>query len=277
MLPFTKMHGTGNDFVLLDARDLPTHDWPELAQAMCDRHFGVGADGLILILRGERAPFRMRIFNPDGSEAEMCGNGIRCFARYLVEHGLAGAGSLDVETLAGTKRLEIEADGHVFRSVAVSMGEPRLPPEEIPVLLPGERVVEHPITVDGLNLRITAVSMGNPHAVAFVDDVGQFPLERIGPQMERHPLFPARVNFEVATIRSSREVAMRVWERGAGPTLACGTGACATVVAGRLLGRLEPEVAVHLPGGTLTIHWDGAGEVILRGPAETVFEGTWLR
>ena len=277
MLSFTKMHGTGNDFVLLDARDLPAHDWSALAQAMCDRHYGVGADGLILILPGERAPFRMRIFNPDGSEAEMCGNGIRCFARYLVEHGLAGAGSLNVETLAGTKRLDIEAEGRMFRSVAVGMGEPRLRPAEIPVLLSGERVIEHPVTVDGLSLRITAVSMGNPHAVSFVDDAAQFPLERIGPLMEHHPLFPARVNFEVATIRSPREVAMRVWERGAGLTLACGTGACATVVAGRLLGRLEPEVAVHLPGGTLTIRWDGAGEVLLRGPAETVFEGTWLR
>jgi diaminopimelate epimerase len=277
MLSFTKMHGTGNDFVLLDARALPEHDWPALARAMCDRHFGVGADGMILILHGERAPFRMRIFNPDGSEAEMCGNGIRCFARYLVEHGLAGAGTVQVETLAGLKRLDIDTDGRTFRSVAVGMGAPRLRPEEIPVLLPGDRILEHPLTIDGWDLRITAVSMGNPHAVAFVDDVTQFPLEWIGPQVEHHPLFPARVNFEVATIRSPRQVAMRVWERGAGLTLACGTGACATVVAGRLLGRLEPEVEVHVPGGVLTIRWDGEGEVVLRGPAETVFEGTWLR
>jgi diaminopimelate epimerase len=223
----------------------------------------------------------MRMFNPDGSEAEMCGNGIRCLAKYAVERGIATPtdGAITVDTLAGRLRCEVSgADGRVER-VRVSMGRPRLAPDEIPVLAESSGpVLDLPVRVEGGDFRVTCVSMGNPHAVHFTEEpVEAIDLEHIGPRVEHHSAFPRRVNFEVANVLGRDRLRMRVWERGAGLTLACGTGACATAVAARLRGLVDDVVDVELPGGTVRIEWDGAGEVYLSGPAETVFEGRWLR
>ena len=279
-MQFVKMHGTGNDFVMIDARAVDA-DWPALARAMCDRHFGVGSDGLILALPAESADLKMRMFNPDGSEAEMCGNGIRCLAKFAAERGIAMPrdGALVVDTLAGLLRCEVSgANGRVER-VRASMGRPHLAPAEIPVLAESfGPVLDLPVHVEGGDFRVTCVSMGNPHAVHFQDaPVADVDLEHVGPRVERHAAFPRRVNFEIANVLGRDRLRMRVWERGAGITLACGTGACATAVAARLRGLIDDVVDVELPGGTVRIEWDGAGEVYLSGPAEDVFEGRWLR
>jgi diaminopimelate epimerase len=275
---FAKMHGTGNDFVLLEAQG-DEQDWPRLAQAMCDRHFGVGADGLILVLPSSRADVRMRMFNPDGSEAEMCGNGLRCIVKYAVEGGLARprAGRIDVETLAGVLAAQTSGDGRTVERVRVSMGVPRFAPADIPVLVEAQPpIVDLPLEVAGHALRLTCLSIGNPHAVHFLDGpVAAFPLEEVGPLVEHHGLFPQRVNFEVAQVLASDRIEARVWERGAGATLACGSGAAATVVAARLRGLAKEIVDITLPGGTLGVEWDGRGEVYLSGPAERVFAGEW--
>ncbi|MCS6801955.1 MAG: diaminopimelate epimerase [Chloroflexota bacterium] len=275
---FAKMHGIGNDFVMVDARAVDA-DWPALAKAICDRHYGVGADGLILVLPSERADLRMRIFNPDGSEAEMCGNGIRCYTKFVLEEGLVPPrDELTVETGAGVLTVMAHRRDGVVEAVSVDMGPPRLDPAEIPVdttRLADARVVDYPLVVDGETLPVTCVSMGNPHAVTFVEqDLSAVPLETLGPKVERHPFFPQRVNFEVARVRDRRRLDVRVWERGAGLTLACGTGACAAVVAARLHGLVDEEVDVRLPGGALVIRWDG-GSVQMRGPAAFVFRGEW--
>ena len=277
-MKFVKMHGTGNDFVLLETRG-EERDWPRLAQAMCDRHFGVGADGLILVLPSARADVRMRMFNPDGSEAEMCGNGLRCVVKYAVEGGLARprAGRIDVETAAGVLAAQTFGDERTVERVRVSMGAPRFAPADIPVLMEADPpIVGLPLEVAGHTLRLTCLSMGNPHAVHFLDSpVAVFPLEEVGPQVERHPLFPQRVNFEVAQVLAGDRMEARVWERGAGATLACGTGASAVMVAAHLHGLVGERVDITLPGGTLAIEWDGRGEVYLSGPAERVFAGEW--
>jgi len=279
-MQFTKMHGTGNDFVMVDARALDA-DWETLARAICDRHFGVGSDGLIVALPAPEADLRMRMFNPDGSEAEMCGNGIRCLAKYAVERGIATPtdGAIAVDTLAGRLRCQVFGANGTVERVRVSMGRPRLAPDEIPVLAESSGpLLDLPVRVEGGDFRVTCVSMGNPHAVHFTDEpVGAIDLEHVGPRVEHHPAFPRRVNFEVANVLGRDRLRMRVWERGAGLTLACGTGACATAVAARLRGLVDDVVDVELPGGTVRIEWDGAGEVYLSGPAETVFEGRWLR
>ncbi len=276
---FYKVHGLGNDFILFDARARRL-DWHRLAPRLCDRHFGIGADGLLLLEDGEKAPFRMRIINADGSEAEMCGNGIRCFAKYLADHSYipADRDELEVETLAGIQRLRLVRRGGVVEAVRVAMGRPRFDPAEVPVDLPGPGpIIDYPVIVDGHRLALTFVSMGNPHAIAFLDDpVEAFPLEQVGPKVENHPLFPKRTNFEVVNRLSPDHYRVRVWERGVGLTLACGTGACAVAVAARLK-RLAPEkVRVELPGGTLEIEWDGQGEVLMTGPAAEVFVGEWF-
>jgi diaminopimelate epimerase len=275
---FTKMQGTGNDFIVLDARDLE-RDWPELAVRMCDRHFGIGADGLVLVLPSAQADLRMRIFNPDGSEAEMCGNGIRCFVKYAVERGLAQprGDTLAVETPAGVLETSLRRTNGRVESVRVAMGRPRFAPSEIPVAVDAPPpLLSVPLEVDGRTLEVTCLSMGNPHAVHFwARGVETFPLETIGPKVEHHPLFPKRVNFEVARVVSRDRVEVRVWERGAGATLACGSGASAVVVAARLHDLVDEEVEVVLPGGTLYLSWDGKGDVYLTGPAEEVFEGVW--
>ncbi len=274
---FTKMHGTGNDFVIVDGTRQDA-DWAALAVPLNDRHFGVGGDGLIVALPSQRADLRMRMFNPDGSEAEMCGNGIRCLAKYAVERGLVPARDrVRIETLAGDLICELQRDGGRVTSVRVGMGEPQLDPREIPVLAEqAPPVLGFPVQVDGREFAVSCVSMGNPHAVWFTDEpVDSFPLHEFGPLVEHHPAFPRRVNFEIVNVLRPGAVSARVWERGAGLTLACGTGACAVHVAARLNGLTGDVSDVALPGGTLRIEWNGTGEVYLTGPAATVFEGEW--
>jgi diaminopimelate epimerase len=279
-MKFVKMHGAGNDFVVLRAQG-DEQDWPSLARALCDRHFGVGADGLLLVLPSSRGDVGMRFLNPDGSESPMCGNGLRCVAKYAVDEGMAQPrdGRMGIETLLGVLEAEVFSEGGAVRRVRVSMGEPRFAPDEIPVAVEAEPPIKDlPVDVDGRQLRVTCVSMGNPHAVCFsLQPVVQFPLEEIGPKVEHHPLFPERVNFEVARVLNRGAMEARVWERGAGITLACGSGACAAVVAARLHALVEEKVDITLPGGVLTVEWDGVGKTYLTGPAETVFAGEWVK
>ena len=280
---FWKMHGAGNDFVVTgDADALARSDaaWGDLARRVCDRRFGVGGDGLIAVLPSDRADRRMRMFNPDGSESEMCGNGIRCLVKFALDQddALRARGTLTVETLAGV--LDAVAtpgpDGTVAR-VRVSMGEPRFEPAVVGAsVLETPPVLDLPLEAAGREHRVTLVSMGNPHAVAFTDaPVADFDLARVGPAVEHHPLFANRTNFEVVRVLGEDMIEMRVWERGAGETLACGSGACAAAVASRLHGRVGDRVEVRLPGGALGVEWDGAGEVMLEGPAERVFVSAW--
>ena len=266
------MQATGNDFVLIET-DETDRNWSSLAKAMCNRHFGVGADGLILVLPSKTTDIAMRFFNPDGSEAEACGNGLRCLARYAIDRGLVGAQKLAVETLGGIRRVCSRG-----RLIQVEMGAPRFKAEELPMLVEGQLdiILDYPITVDGQSLLLTCLSMGNPHAVCFLDKpVSNFALFEVGPKVECHPIFPNRVNFEVANVLGRKKVRARVWERGVGETLSCGTGACAIAVAARLHDRVDNQVDIILPGGTLTVDWDGVGEVMLSGPAELVFWGEW--
>jgi len=276
-MKFTKMHGLGNDYVYVEtfSQSEPA-DPPALARAVSDRHFGVGSDGLILIMPSDRADARMRMFNADGSEGEMCGNGVRCVAKYIHDHGLARKDRVTVETGRGVLTLDLTvADGEA-RLVRVDMGVPILRAAEIPTLLPGDPPIDAPMEVDGRTFAVTAVSMGNPHAVVFVDDVVNFPLERLGPLFETHPSFPRRVNAHFVQILSRGEVRMRTWERGSGVTLACGTGACAVCVAGVLTGRTDRRVLAHLPGGALDLEWpEPAASVFMTGPATEVFSGEW--
>ena len=274
-MEFTKLQATGNDFILIDATGLQ-RDWPKLARAMCHRRFGIGSDGLILLLKSSSADFRMRMFNPDGSEAEVCGNGLRCFARYVISSGLADADrEVTIETTAGVKRIKPLGSGSRFQ---VDMGGPQFRPEDIPLAAKVEAipVVDYRVDAGGRELLLTFVSMGNPHGVYFVEDVDKFPLTELGPLVENHRLFPRRLNFEIAHVVSRREVTVRVWERGAGETLSCGTGACAVAVAAQLHHYVDNKVDVVLPGGRLSVEWDGKGAVYLSGPAEMVFTGHWL-
>ena len=279
---FTKMHGIGNDFVMVDCLGA---DGPALlaecrqrAVHLCDRKFGVGGDGVIALLPGVSALFAMRMFNPDGTEAEMCGNGIRCFAKFLFDRDLTqGRNELAVETGAGLLHLQITPgpDGAAM-TVRVDMGEPALTPAQIPTVLSETNapVINAPLTLADRTLHVTAVSMGNPHAVVFVDNVKEYPIETVGPQVEHHPAFPRRTNTEFIQVVSDREILFRVWERGAGETLACGTGACAAVVACVLNNRTGRQVLVHLPGGDLDILWsDADNHVYMTGPAAEVFTG----
>ena len=275
---FTKLHGTGNDFVVLDARSVE-RDWSALAQTICDRHFGVGSDGLILAAASERAPVRMRIFNADGSEAEMSGNGMRCLVKFAVDQGIVTPrdDEFDVETGAGVLRVRIASEGGLVTSVRESMGPPRLDPREIPVAIDAPPpITNFDVQVDGVTLPITPVSMGNPHAVYFQSaPVGDYPLDTMGPLMEHHTLFPKRTNFEVVRVLDRAHAEMRVWERGVGETLSCGSGASATMVAARLLDLVDDAMELRVPGGELKLEWDGEGDVILTGPVVEVFRGTW--
>ena len=277
-MKFTKMHGTGNDFVMVDARSLD-RDWAKLAVAVCDRHFGVGADGLLLVLPSEAADLRMRMYNPDGTEAEQCGNGVRCFVKYAVERALVSLqeGAMTVETAAGVLATQATVTEGRVDSVRVAMGRPRFAPQEIPVAVEATPpLTDLSLEVDGQTLTVTCLSMGNPHAVlSRTQPVDAYPLEVVGPKVERHPLFPNRVNFEVARVLGRDRIEARVWERGAGATLACGSGAAAVMVAARLQDLVDDRAEVRLPGGTLTLEWDGEGEVYLTGPAVEVFEGEW--
>lgn len=272
---FVKMHGLGNDFILINAMEekIPG-DLPYFAKKICDRRFGVGGDGVIFILPSEKADLRMQILNSDGSEPEMCGNGIRCFAVLAYEKRLINKPDLEVETLAGIIKPQIifDADGSI-KGVKVDMGEPRLIPREIPLNIPGERAINEVIQVNSKTFNYTAVSMGNPHCVIFVDDTDNTPVQEIGSLIEKHALFPKKTNVEFVEVINPKEVKMRVWERGAGETLACGTGTCATVVACVLNKKTKREVKVHLLGGDLDIEWAADNHVFMSGPAVKVFEG----
>jgi len=281
---FTKMHGAGNDYIYIDARRL-NQDWPQLSRKMSDRHFGIGGDGIILVMESDVADLKMRMFNADGSESEMCGNGIRCFAKYAWDRGIAGQdrGDIEIETLAGIRTVKPALKDGRVTGARVAMGAPVLNPAGIPVALDpalissaAGPVTDYPLSIDDTKLSLTFVSMGNPHAVAFIQEpVGDYQLHTIGPKVEHHSIFPRRVNFEVVNLNQPGRATARVWERGSGETLACGTGACAIAVAARLQGLNQGPLDITLPGGTLTIEWDGQGEVYLEGPAEEVFSGEW--
>ena len=287
---FTKMHGIGNDYIYVNCFEENIDDPTGLAKIVSDRHFGIGGDGLILIGPSDIADVRMRIFNADGSEAEMCGNGCRCVAKYSYEHKLAEPGglfcvpgqapcpaSLNIETGNGvlTVGLDIDENDKV-RNVCVNMGQPILAGQDIPVDLAGANIIEVPLAIDGAELSMTCVSMGNPHAVFFCNDVDEIELERIGPLIERHKLFPNRINVHFVQVINQDEFKMRTWERGSGVTLACGTGACACCVAASLTGRIERLCTGHLPGGDLNLNWcQDDNCVYMAGSAVEVFEGTW--
>jgi diaminopimelate epimerase len=275
---FTKMHGLGNDYVYVDCFTEKLDDPRQLAIAISDRHFGVGSDGLILVMPStEAADVRMRIFNADGSEAQMCGNGIRCVAKYAYDYGHTAANPMRVETAAGIKTIELKLgpDGKVV-AATVDMGKPILEPEKIPVLIRQARAVDVTIKTASRAFQMTCVSMGNPHAVFFVDDVASVPLAQLGPEIENHPVFPARVNAHFVQVHSPTEVTIRTWERGSGMTLACGTGASAVCVAGVQTHRTLRKILAHLPGGDLKLEWRDSDEhVMMTGPATEVFTGDW--
>jgi diaminopimelate epimerase len=275
----TKMHGLGNDYVYLLPRSEDEHDWERLAIRLSDRHFGVGSDGLILALPSRVADMKMRMFNADGSEAEMCGNGIRCVAKFAIEEGLVPAGKdeVTVETLAGIKTLQLFRENGSVVAARVDMGRPDFDPASLPANVEGPGpVVDLPLTVDGVELKLTLVSVGNPHAIHYIEsDPDGFPLERIGPLVERHPLFPRRVNFQVVQVLSRDHVRHRVWERGSGITLASGTSATAVAAASRMRGFTGDRLTDSLPGGDLVLEWDGEGSVFMTGPAVRVFDADW--
>ena len=277
-MEFVKMHGLGNDFVFLDHFSVVAdEDYSKLAKKLCHRRFGIGGDGLIVILPSKVADARMRIINSDGSEPEMCGNGIRCFARYVYDRGLViHHNPMRVETLAGVMTLKFNIQNDEVQGIQVDMGEPILRADLIPVLGQGEPVVGQFLEVLGETFQYTAVSMGNPHCIIFVEDFSALDFESVGPAIEKHPLFPRKTNVEFIQVNSPQEITMKVWERGAGPTLACGTGACASVVAAVLNAKIERAVTVHLPGGDLFIEWGPDNHVYMTGPATYVFKGEWL-
>jgi len=284
-MKFTKMQGAGNDFVLVETSDMQ-RDWSRLAVAMCDRHFGIGADGLLLLLPSESVDFRMRIINPDGSEAEACGNGLRCLVKYIIDRGMANsrAEEMSVETIVGIREVKAHRVKGRLTEIQVSMGVPEFKAEDIPVMIGSgsgnivdvKSMAGYSLTVDGKELLLHFVSMGNPHAVCFWQQpVSDFPLSRLGPEVETHKIFPNAMNFEVARVINRQQIEARVWERGVGETLACGSGACAIAIAARLYDYTDSKVDIKLPGGILSVEWDGVGEVLLSGPAETVFSGEW--
>jgi diaminopimelate epimerase len=274
---FTKMHGAGNDYVYVDCfRNPMPHDPSGLSRAISDRHRGVGSDGLILICPSDKADARMRMFNADGSEAEMCGNGIRCVAKYLYDHGLVRRSTQVVETGRGLLTLDLEVQKGSVQQVRVDMGEPILEASRIPTTLLGNPPREASLALPGQTLRVTCVSMGNPHCITFADDLSDALVLGIGRQIEGHPAFPRRTNAEFVHVNAPDDVTVRVWERGSGETLACGTGACAVAVAGVLTERTARRLTVHLPGGDLQLHWSETdNHVYMTGPAVEVFSGDW--
>lgn len=274
-MEFTKMHGLGNDFIVIYGEQVLPDDAAELAVKWCDRYFGIGADGLVYILPSEQADYRMRIINSDGSEAEQCGNAIRCVAKYVYDHGYVQREQITIETLgAGVQKVSIHTDHAKAVTVTVDMGEPVLEGLKIPTTINSTPVLNVPLESDGSSFQFTAVSMGNPHCVIYVDDAVNFDLNTWGPKLEVHPLFPKKVNVEFATVLNRQTVDMRVWERGAGPTLACGTGACATLVSSVLNGKTDREAEIRLKGGSLFIQWNEQdNRVYMTGPAAFVYTG----
>lgn len=275
-MKFTKMHGCGNDYVYVNGFEENIADEAKAAIIVSDRHFGIGADGLIVIKPSDIADFEMVMYNADGSRGAMCGNGVRCVAKYVYDHKLTDKTSISVASMGSIKYIDVDVENGKVVSAKVDMGSPVLEAKKIPVLSENEKAVNEKITVDGKDYLMTCVSMGNPHAVVFTDiPVSEFPLEKIGPKFENNPVFPDRVNTEFVNITDRKNLNMRVWERGSGETLACGTGTCATVVAAILNGYADNDVTVHLIGGDLQISWSGneADSVFMTGPAETVFSG----
>lgn len=272
---FTKMHGLGNDFIIrAGEKELPA-DADRLAIKLCDRFFGIGADGLVFILPSGQADFQMRIINSDGSEAEQCGNAIRCAAKYVYDEGLIDRTEITIETIgAGVQQVQLNVENGKVSTVRVDMGQPVLDGLKVPTTIDQDKVLDYPIEADGCEFRFTAVSMGNPHCVIYVDDAVRFDLNTWGPKLEVHPMFPRKINVEFVTVRSRDYMDMRVWERGAGPTLACGTGACATLVASVLNGLADRMATVSLKGGDLLIEWNESdNHVYMTGPAEVVYRG----
>jgi len=276
-MKFTKMQGAGNDYIFINCFEYDIPDPAALSVKMSDRHFGVGGDGIILVCPSDAADFKMRMFNSlDGSEAGMCGNGIRLFGKYVYDNGMTHKTVVTVETLSGIKTLTLNVRNGKVESVRVDMGRPRLKSSEIPVASELERFISQPVESQGVTYHLTCVNMGNPHAVIFTDDVEKLDLEKLGPPLEHHPLFPERANIEFVQVIDSRTLKMRVWERGSGETLACGTGACASLVAAVLNGRAERRSKLILRGGELDIDWDEETDhVFMTGPAVTVFEGDY--
>ena len=267
---FTKMHGIGNDFIVMDAINNNIENPGALAKKLCERRFSIGADGLILICESDRADAKMRIFNSDGSEAEMCGNGIRCAAKYIFDKRIVTKDEFTIDTLDGVKTVYLVIKDGKAVSVTVNMGTPCFDPEKVPVSAPTNRVE---VEVEGVKMRFFCVNMGVPHAVTFDILPERKDFLRLGEIMEKHPLFPAKTNVEFCRVDDSENVTVKVWERGAGETLACGTGSCSVLAAGATLGLIERHAYIHLPGGTLIDNWRESGEIYMTGPAETVFEG----
>jgi len=279
---FTKLQGAGNDFILVET-DKTGGDWPAVARGMCDRHYGIGADGLLLLLPSAKADFKMRMFNPDGGEAEACGNGLRCLAKYIIDQKLSSQSQLKIETMAGIRAVRFDRTGKSVE-IQTSMGVPKFGAGDIPVeietgsrkLVDIKSMLGYTVVIDGRELRLNLVSMGNPHAVYFCPQpVARFLLSQIGSKVEHLAIFPRRTNFEVVNVVNRGQIDARVWERGAGETLACGSGAGAIAVAAQKYGYVGNKVAIALPGGVLKVEWDGVGEVFLSGPAEKVFTGVW--
>ena len=275
-MKFTKMHGCGNDYVYVDCTKQMIENPGEVSKIVSHRHFGIGSDGLILICSSDVADFRMAMYNADGSEGAMCGNGIRCVAKYVYDKGLTDKKNLTIETKSGIKELELTVEAGKVSLVKVNMGAPILKSKDIPVEVYTEECIDADINVDGKDYKITCVSMGNPHAVTFIDeDVNKFPIDKVGPKFENHPMFPDRVNTEFVQVLNRHEVNMRVWERGSGETFACGTGTCATVVACVLNGLTDDEITVHLLGGDILVKYDRENDTVwMTGPAVIAFEGT---
>lgn len=271
---FTKMHGLGNDYVYVNCFQEKIDNPEQLAVMVSDRHTGIGSDGLILIQPSNKADFFMSMYNADGSRAEMCGNGIRCVGKYVYDYGLTKETHISIDTLAGVKYLDLTVEDGKVSMVKVNMGAPILEPREIPVDSGLQQFVNQPVELEGEIYNMTAVSMGNPHGILFVDDVKTCPLEIVGPKLEVHPLFPKKANIEFVQVHSRKEVSMRVWERGTGETMACGTGTCATAVACVLNDKTDDEIVVHLLGGDLKIQWDRENNIVyMTGPATVVFDG----
>lgn len=274
-MKFTKMHGIGNDYIYVNCFEETVDNPEKVSIYVSDRHKGIGSDGLVLIMPSDKADFRMRIFNADGSEAMMCGNATRCIGKYVYDKGMTNKTEITLETNSGIKYLKLFPENNIVEYVEVDMGKAVLVPRDIPVNSDKERFISEPVEVDGKEYKITCVSMGNPHAIVYMDDIKNLDLEKIGPSFENHKLFPDRINTEFIQVIDSETLNMRVWERGSGETFACGTGACASVVASVLNGfcRHDQEVTVHLRGGDLKITWNTDGTVIMKGPAAIICDG----
>ncbi|MCC6694179.1 MAG: diaminopimelate epimerase [Candidatus Hydrogenedentes bacterium] len=275
-IEFTKMHGLGNDYLFIDGGRFPVADPPELSRRMSHRHLGAGSDGIILINPGRNgADFSMRIFNADGSEAETCGNGIRCFAKYVYEKGMTAKTEFTIDTLAGPNRVSLNVSNGAVATVRSNMGRPRFDRAEIPMEGAPGRVLEEDLAVGGTIMKVTCANIGNPHAVFFVDDATAVPLAEIGPKIERHPKFPQRTNVEFVTVKDRQNMVMRIWERGSGITMASGSGSCGSALAAMITERVDRRVNVHLVYGSLTVEWAEDGFVYQEGPATEVYTGTW--